>query len=147
MAVNLIKLCVGIEDVEDLASAQHARLDAAFAAGDRNPQIRHVTRNTPKRAQELLDCGGSLYWVIRRVLRVRQRITGFQPVEREDGKPACAIILDPELVRVHPRKSRPFQGWRYLAETDTPKDLSGEYENTDHMPELMADELRELGLL
>jgi len=147
VSVNLIKLCVGIDDVEQLALAQRARLDAAFAAGVESPELRHVTRNRPKRAQELLDGQGSLYWVIRRVIRVRQRITEFRAVEREDGKPACALILHPDLVRVRPRSFRPFQGWRYLAPTDAPPDLPPGYDMTDPIPELMADELRELGLI
>ncbi len=147
MSVNLIKLCVGIDDVEHLQQAQNARLDAARAAGQANPQLRHVTRNTPKRAQELLDGGGSLYWVIRRVLRVRQRITAFEAVEREDGKPACAIILHPELIRTQPRNFRPFQGWRYLSEGDAPPDLPAGTDASESLPDGMADELRELGLI
>lgn len=146
MSVNLIKLCVGIDDVEQLEMAQRARLDAAVAAGI-TPELRHVTRNTPKRAQELLDGSGSLYWVIRRVIRVRQKITEFRPVEREDGKPACALILAPELVRTRPRSFRPFQGWRYLPTADSPPDLPEGYDASDEIPEVMADELREMGLI
>lgn len=146
MSVNLIKLCVGIDDVEQLEMAQQARLDAARAAGV-TPELRHVTRNTPKRAPELLAGRGSLYWVIRRVIRVRQRISEFRPVEREDGKPACALILHPELIRTRPRSFRPFQGWRYLAATDSPPDLPKGFDPSDALPEMMADELRELGLL
>ena len=147
MSVNLIKLCVGIDDVDQLQEAQRWRLESARAAGDNNPELRHVTRNTPKRAQELLDGGGSLYWVIRRVIRVRQRITEFRAVESEDGKPACALILHPELVRTQPRSFRPFQGWRYLTEADAPADLPDGYDASDAIPEVMADELRELGLI
>ena len=147
MSVNLIKLCVGIDDVEQLEEAQRGRLEVARHAGDKNPVLRHVTRNTPKRAQELLDGGGSLYWVIRRVIRVRQIITDFRAVERDDGKPACALILHPELVRTQPRSFRPFQGWRYLPTSDSPADLPAGYEAADSIPELMADELRELGLI
>ncbi len=147
MSVHLIKLCVGIDDVEQLEAAQQMRLDAGRAAGIKKPELRHVTRNTPKRAQELLDGGGSLYWVIRRVIRVRQRITEFRAVEREDGKPACAFILHPELVRTRPRSFRPFQGWRYLAPSDAPVDLPKGHDPGDALPEVMADELRELGLI
>lgn len=146
MSVNLVKLCVGIDDVEQLEMAQRARLDAAAAAGVK-PELRHVTRNTPKRAAEFLKGGGSLYWVIRRVIRVRQKIIEFRPVEREDGKPACAFILDPELVRTRPRSFRPFQGWRYLATQDSPPDLPEGYDASDALPDGMADELRELGLI
>ena len=113
MSVNLIKLGVGINDVEHLQDVQRSRLDAEIASGIKNPYLQHVTRNTPKRAQELLNGQGSLYWVIKRKVRVRQRIVEFRQVEREDGKPACAFILHAELIRVRPRIFRPFQGWRY----------------------------------
>jgi len=146
MTVNLIKLCVGVDQVDELAGYQTARLKDMRASGIKNPQIRHVTRNTPKRSLEVLD-GGSLYWVIRRVIQVRQRITGLEPVEREDGKPACAIILDPELVRTYPRSFRPFQGWRYFPPADCPADLPPGFDTNGTLPVEMAAELRTLGLI
>lgn len=146
MSVNLIKLCVGVDQVEELADHQTARLLDMRANGVKNPQLRHVTRNTPKRSKEVLD-GGSLYWVIRRVIQVRQRIIGLEQVEREDGKPACAIILDPELVRTHPRSFRPFQGWRYFPTADSPADLPPGFDTNGALPVEMAAELRTLGLI
>jgi len=146
MSVNLIKLCVGIDDVEQLAELQAARLEDMRHSGLENPHLRHITRNTPRRAQEVLD-GGSLYWVIRRVVQVRQRITALEQVTREDGKTACAIILDPELVRVHPRSFRPFQGWRYFPTADSPADLPSVYETGGALPAELANELRVLGLI
>ena len=147
MSVNLIKLGVGIDDVEHLQDVQRSRLDAQIVSGSKNPLLQHVTRNTPKRAQEFLDGQGSLYWVIKRKVRVRQRIVEFRAVEREDGKAACAFILDTELIRVRPRSFRPFQGWRYLATPDSPQDLPIGFDASDSIPENMADELRELGLI
>ena len=147
MSVNLIKLGVGIDDVEHLQVVQRSRLDAQIVSGIKNPYLQHVTRNTPKRAQEFLDGQGSLYWVIKRKVRVRQRIVEFRAVEREDGKTACAFILDTELIRVRPRSFRPFQGWRYLPTPDSPQDLPIGFDSSDSIPENMADELRELGLL
>jgi len=146
MALHLIKLCVGVDHVDELAGYQSARLAAARAAGIENPKIRHVTRNTPRRAAQVLD-GGSLYWVIRRVIRVRQRILAFEAVEREDGTPACAIVLDPVLVRTKHRSFRPFQGWRYFPDADVPPDLPEGANAAADVPEEMADELRELGLI
>jgi len=146
MSVNLIKLCVGVDQVDELAGYQSARLKDMRANGVKRPQLRHVTRNTPRRAGEVLD-GGSLYWVIRRVIQVRQRITGLEPVEREDGKPACAIILDPELVRTYPRSFRPFQGWRYFPVSDVPADLPPDFDTRGAIPVEMAEELRALGLI
>ena len=145
MTVNLIKLCVGIDDVDHLARAQKARLDAARAAGE--PEVlRHVTRNTPRRKTEVLD-GGSLYWVIRRVVLVRQRIVGLESFTREDGRPACAIILDHTHVRTEPRKFRAFQGWRYYPDEDAPADIDQRSADGAELPFEMAAELRDLGLI
>ena len=76
----------------------------------------------PTRKEEVLD-GGSLYWIIRRFIRVRQRIIGLEAVVGDDGIPRCDLILDPELIRTEPQPRRPHQGWRYLNPADAPKDL------------------------
>lgn len=145
MSVNLIKLCVGIETVEHLAQVQAARLDAAKARGE-EPQLRHLTRNMPRRRDEVLD-GGSLYWVIKGVIQVRQRIIGLEHAERENGTPACAIIYAPEHVRTEPRAFRAFQGWRYFPDDKAPADLGELSRDTADLPPEMAAELRDLGLL
>ena len=146
MTVHLIKLCVGIEDIDHLVHVHRARLNAARSDGE--PEVlRHITRNTPQRAAEVLD-GGSLYWVIRRVIAVRQPIIGLEGVEREDGRPACAIILANQHIRTVPRRSRAFQGWRYFPTEDAPADLShGRASIKKDLPPEMAAELSELGLL
>lgn len=145
MTVHLIKLCVGIENVEHLAQVQTARLDAARARGEPE-QLRHLTRNTPRRRNEVLD-GGSLYWVIKGVIQVRQRITGLEATERESGQPACAIIIDEEQVRTEPRAYRAFQGWRYLPTDKAPRDLGMSDSDRAELPPEMVAELRDLGLL
>jgi len=145
MTVHLLKLCVGVDDVDELEHFQSERLKTMRENGE-EPQLRHVTRNTPRRAREVLD-GGALYWVIRRVIQVRQNIVGLEAVEREDGKPACAILLAPELIRTRPRSFRPFQGWRYFPAADVPPDLPPGYETDASLPTGMADELRNLGLI
>ncbi|MBT7506598.1 MAG: DUF1489 family protein, partial [Rhodospirillales bacterium] len=91
--------------------------------------------------------GGSLYWVIRRYIQVRQEIIGIEPDIREDGKPACALILGPELVETRAYPHRPFQGWRYLPENDAPPDAAGMTGQSDVLPANMKEELRSLGLL
>ena len=146
MTLNLIKLCVGIEDIDHLIHVHRARLNAARSDGE-SEVLRHITRNTPRRAAEVLD-GGSLYWVIRRVIAVRQPIIGLEGIEREDGRPACAIILANQYIRTVPRRSRAFQGWRYFSSEDAPADLSqGQALITNDLPPQMAAELKELGLL
>ncbi len=106
--VNLVKLCVGCESVEQLAAWQEAR-----CAGDPACLPKHVTRMWPKREAELI-AGGSLYWVIKGVILLRQRILRLDEVIGEDGIRRCGIVLDRELHRTTPAPRRAFQGWRYL---------------------------------
>lgn len=147
MPLNLIKLCVGVDTVEELADWQRRRR-AELAAAGLPPYSRHLTRNFPRRADEILGQGGSLYWVIRREIRVRQRLHAIEEAADHEGRPCCALVFEPELVRVVPRAQRPFQGWRYLEAADAPADLPahGGDEAAD-MPEEMRRELRELGLI
>ena len=145
MTVHLIKLCVGVDDVGHLARLQAGRLADARQRGQ-PPELKHVTRNTPKKAAQILD-GGSIYWIIKGFIRVRQPIIGVEPVDRKDGRPACALMLDPKLVRTEIRSFRPFQGWRYLAAGDAPADAPPSRGADDDVPAQMAAELKVLGLL
>lgn len=144
MTVNLIKLAVGIDSFSHLQQRQAARLSEA--AGSSEPRLHHLTRATPRRADEILD-GGSIYWVIKRSIRARQRIVNIDKTVNHKGMPRCALILDPELVPVRARPCRPFQGWRYLEQKDAPVDALGFQDDADALPAEMAEELRELGLL
>ena len=133
MALHLIKLCVGCDSVEELRAWRAER--------DRRgvPPI-VPTRQTPKRAAELLE-GGSLYWVIKGVILVRQPIVKI--VTLESGVQPCRIDLGPELILTAPQPRRPFQGWRYLDAKDAPPDLpTGE---GAEMPQDLARQLREIG--
>ncbi|TCP59793.1 hypothetical protein EV663_1153 [Rhodovulum bhavnagarense] len=115
--VNLVKLCVGAERVEDLARWQ----ETARAKGpDGLP--RHVTRMWPKRSGELLN-GGSLYWVFKGVILARQRIMRLDEVTGGDGTRRCGIVLEARIIRTEAVVRRPFQGWRYLPAQDAPRDL------------------------
>ncbi len=145
MPLHLVKLCVGVDDIDELAEWQKKRRAQQRAAGLK-PVTRHVTRMTPKRADEILD-GGSLYWVIKGAIRVRQRIIAINPGYMHEGEPKCELRLDPKLVRVVPRPMRAFQGWRYLEAADAPPDLDTLGKGAADMPPQMAEELRALGLL
>ncbi|MEL6661367.1 MAG: DUF1489 domain-containing protein [Pseudomonadota bacterium] len=111
----MIKLCVGAESIADLAAWQQKLLQTY-------PKPVHHTRMSPKRRDELL-AGGSIYWVIRKVIRARQRIIDIRTVDDRAGKPMCELVFDPEIIPVVPRRKRPFQGWRYLKVADAPADL------------------------
>jgi hypothetical protein len=145
VTVHLLKLCVGIEDVEHLVEVQKRRLDIKRKAGQ-PAELLHVTRSFPRRADQVLD-GGSMYWVIKRVIRVRQRILELREAVNQEGKPACAIVLDPEHVQVERRPHRAFQGWRYLQTGDAPRDLRDVGAGAEDLPDDMADALKELGLI
>ncbi len=138
--LHLLKLCVGIRDIAQLQSVQAARLAAGTA-------LRHQTRNFPRRAQEIVD-GGSLYWVISGAILVRQRITAIEAERWDDGSACAGLHLDPVLVPVQGRSTRPFQGWRYLEAAAAPADLSAtEADGADALPEPMRRALQALGLL
>ncbi len=147
MTIHIVKLCVGAETIDDLASWQAQRLAAQQARKEKS-QIAHTTFQSPKRQEELLD-GGSLYWVIKGVIQVRQRLIGFDTGHKDDGSACCLLLLDPELVPVRPVKRRPFQGWRYLSAEDAPADLgsASKAQALAAMPPNMRRELADLGLL
>ncbi|WP_436641231.1 DUF1489 family protein [Microbaculum sp. FT89] len=145
MTVNLIKLCVGAESVEDLTGWIAERLADKQRRGIPTEQI-HVTRMTPKRHDDILD-GGSLYWVIKGIIQCRQRILELRPVTGEDGVARCGIVLDPDVRLVEPRPRGAFQGWRYLDARDAPPDLGTKTSGIAEMPAAMRRELVELGLL
>jgi hypothetical protein len=138
MTLHLIKLAVGADNIEDMTSWQAARLKKAG-------ELLHVTRMVPKRADALLP-KGSIYWVIKGMIRLRQRLVEIRPVQGQDGVARCALVLDPKLVPVRPTPRRAFQGWRYLTAADAPRDLPKGARARD-MPEGLHETLNELGLL
>lgn len=141
MRLNLIKLSVGSKSVEDLMAWQ---ADPRAKAPDGNPC--HVTRMWPRRAAELLD-GGSVYWVIQKLVQCRQRILRLDEVTGSDGIRRCAIVLDPTLIRTTTVSRRPFQGWRYLPGTDAPKDLGPARSGDDNLPPELSAALADIGVL
>jgi hypothetical protein len=145
MPLHLIKLCVGADSVRDLEDWIKQKLKAKRKAGERAEHI-HRTRMVPKRAAELTD-GGSLYWVIRGEVMCRQRIRDVRPFRDKDGIGRCGLVLDRKVVLVEPRPYRAFQGWRYLAAKDAPRDLDQAVKGAAAMPETLRRELRELGLM
>ena len=136
MTVHLKKLSVGSASIGDLREVQAQRIANVG-------RLVHITRNRPRRVEELLD-GGSIYWIIKGVMTARQAIIDFVEAERADGSPACGIVLSPEIVTVAPTRMRIFQGWRYLEVADAPIDIGTD--NDENMPSEFVAELRELGI-
>ena len=134
MALHIIKLCVGVDSVDELRAWRTEQRRSGRDA------IVH-TRQSPKRCDEVLE-GGSLYWVIKGVVRCRQAIVCVDTLE--DGpKTRCEIRLCDEVVLTEPTPRRAFQGWRYLDPGEAPLDLDPGI-GADLPSELTA-ELRALG--
>ena len=66
MTLNIKKLCVGAQSHYDLYIRQEY-------IREKYKKTIHITRMYPKRSKELID-GGSLYWVIKGKLCIRQKI-------------------------------------------------------------------------
>ncbi|HYS49326.1 MAG TPA: DUF1489 domain-containing protein [Xanthobacteraceae bacterium] len=145
MPLHLIKLCVGCDSVQDLREWIAEKLKDKKRRKQPLEHI-HTTRMMPKRADELVD-GGSLYWVVRGEVLCRQRLVAVRPFVDKDGIGRCRLVLEPRLVLTEPRPYRAFQGWRYLAVKDAPKDLARAAPGAAKMPEGLRRELRGLGLL
>ncbi|MEO0653861.1 MAG: DUF1489 domain-containing protein [Pseudomonadota bacterium] len=139
-SVNLIKLCVGAEKVDDLIAWQRK---ARAKGPDGLP--RHVTRMWPKKSQELLN-GGSLYWVFKGAVLARQTILRLDEVMGPDGITRCGIVLDPKVHRTEAVPKRPFQGWRYLPASDAPRDLPVGRALEDGVPPKLLAALAEIGV-
>ncbi len=139
--VNLIKLSVGTENVDDLAAWQVTK---RAQAPDGCP--RHVTRMWPKREAEILN-GGSIYWVIKGAIQARQVIKRLDEYIGSDGIRRCAIVLEPELILTQSSLKRPFQGWRYLPVEDAPMDLPKGRAQETALPVELNQALAEIGVL
>jgi hypothetical protein len=116
--IHLIKLCVGAKTIDDLRARQ----------GD---EPYHITRTKPKRADDILACGGSMYWVIQRLILCRQKILRFEAVS-VDGTEKCKIVFENQIIPVTPWPRKPFQGWRYLE--DAPSDIERIMTDNDNTP-------------
>jgi hypothetical protein len=138
MPLHLVKLCVGVSEPEELAVFQAERRA-------RHGEVFHITRMVPRRMAELRD-GGSLYWVIRGQVRLRQLLRDIRPFIDEAGVARCRLVLDSELVMTEVVPRRPFQGWRYLAADDAPRDLAPGAES-EAIPAALRAELATLGLI
>ena len=85
MIVHLVKLCVGIDAIDQLETLQANRRTGAKKRGEPLATI-HRTRHRPRRDRELLN-GGSLYWIIKGFIRVRQAIVRLDELhDDEEGK-------------------------------------------------------------
>lgn len=137
--LNLMKLCVGCKTPDELARWQERRYGSGHAL--------HVTRMWPTREAEILEGGGSIYWVFKGVMLARQRLIGFQEQIGQDGIRRCGLMLDREMIHVSALPRRAFQGWRYLAAADCPADVPAGRATEPALPPRVAQALAEMGLI
>ena len=139
MALNIVKLAVGIRNVEHLKQKQKTRIEQEGV-------LVYTTRNTPVRSTEILN-GGSIFWVFKGLILARQKILGFDKYIGEDNVLRCKIILDSEIMVTEPHQKKPFQGWRYLKQKDAPKDREIFSDIKTQLPLQIEKELSLIGIL
>ena len=99
MTLNIKKLCVGADSVLDLYNRQE------FVRGRYGETI-HITRMFPKRFEEVLN-GGSIYWVIKGKLCVRQEILKIERFTDNDNVNRCRLDLNLSLIHIS-EPTRPY---------------------------------------
>lgn len=133
MPLSITKIAYGTESIATLREWLESHREAGEAL--------MTTRYLPKRHEEM--AGGSLYWIHQHAIVGRSPLIGF--AQKDDGR--WWIRLEPKFIPVHPRAKRAHQGWRYLAENDTPPDLGGELDGDEPLPAGLVSELAKLGLV
>ena len=144
-SIHIIKLVVGVETLAEFYELQkHHTIDYHGT-----PATPCWTRYRPKRGDEILREGGSIYRVIKNRICCRHKILGFEMVETEQKGKMCMIMQDAEMIETVSMPKRPFQGWRYLKPSDAPVD-KGLYTGNDNAPTItpeLEEELRNAGIL
>jgi hypothetical protein len=139
--LHLTKLAVGVRDIDHIRAIQAERAVT-------HPPLRHRTRSSPRRRDEVL-AGGSMYWVINGSMLARQRIIDIIEDRRDDNSACTGLVLDPEIVPLVGRPTKPFQGWRYLDPRDAPADMPDMVKagGLEALPDELRRELRALCLI
>lgn len=143
MSIHIIKLVVGVDSLEEFQARQKREMVDYHG----QPAVPCWTRFAPKRADEILRDGGSIYRVIKNRIQCRHKILGFEMVETKEKGRMCMIMQDATIIRTVSTPKRPFQGWRYLKPADAPRDIGIYTGEEEEPPEKMAEELRAAGLL
>ena len=145
MATHMIKLVVGVDDLDHFLEIQQK----SVVDYQGQPANTVWTRFKPKRAEEILSSGGSIYRVIKNKIQCRQKILGFEMAETKEKGTQCLIMVEPEIIQTISTPKRPFQGWRYLDPAAVPRDRGiylGDGQR-EEVPQDMEESLREAGLL
>lgn len=145
LPIHIIKLAVGVQDIEHFYDIQ--RGEEITYNGEK--AVPCWTRYKPKRADEILQTGGSLYRVVKGRIICRQKILGFEMVETDDKGTMCAIMQSCDMIETINAPKRAFQGWRYLKISDVPRDI-GLYNRgvgQNNIPPDLERKLKEAGLI
>ena len=146
MTLHLIKLAVGAESVKHLKERQALRYKS-YNTNYGKSNFRILTRNMPRRGEEIINKGGSIFWLVKGQILVRQKIVSIELLKKTVNERKCAIYLDASFIPVYPKRFRPFQGWRYFEGVAVPTDLpSTKTLNNEPSPKMVA-ELSDLGLI
>ena len=94
MVLHIVKLCVGVSELKEFEDWRRSEQKAGR-------DMSHTTRMFPKRAPEIIK-GGSIFWVIRGFIMVRQPIKALEPVRGRDGIKRCRIVFESDYVLVRP---------------------------------------------
>jgi hypothetical protein len=143
MTLHILKLCVGAESVDDLVQWHDLQTRERRRAG-LDPRPVCDTRMAPKQRDAVLD-GGSLYWVVKGVILVRQRILDIVEIRDPVLGSRCEIVLEHRHLRTAPQPRRAFQGWRYLKPEDAPADLGAQDASGAELPDHLRRELIAIG--
>ncbi len=143
MPLHILKVAAGISSIDQLKMVVDR-----YSYHD--PELGHImhmsSRNTPKRADEILG-GGSIFWIIKRTIVARAPVISIREEERLDGRKGCQMCIRPEVILTVPQPKRGFQGWRYLKDNEAPNDLENSIKSDGQGSPELAAELKELGLL
>lgn len=143
VALHILKVAAGVNSLEHLRQVidRDSYMDLELG------HIMHMSsRNTPRRAEEVLD-GGSVFWIVKRAIIARADLIAIREVVREDGRKGCQMCIHPNVIPTVPQPKRGFQGWRYLKPEDAPADLGTNSEIEGSGSPELAQELKSLGLL
>lgn len=140
---NIIKLVVGLADLREYYNHSQTMI-FDYHGQEATPCW---TRYKPKRGDEIIKSGGSIYRVIKNRIVCRHKILGFEIIENTAKGKMCMIVQDAQMIETVHMPKRAFQGWRYLKPSDVPADR-GVYSGEDEgIPDDIALGLKEAGLL
>ena len=145
MYTNFLRTGVGVESIDHLYDIQNNHRQII---DNKKAYAFLTTRRTPTRFNDLIN-GGSVYWIIKQQICVRQSIIDVQTLQDEEQKNYCLILMDKDLILTSPVQHRHIQGWRYLAPEKAPSDLRPYTQNTTEkaLDPNLAKQLADAGLL